>query len=132
MHNRPLLAAASVATCLLYTGCDVLTGGTSCSQSIEPGIVLSAYDASTGASLTGETSALAIEGTYADTLRASSVSGEGEVLTLAGVDERAGTYTVIAEAAGYLPWVRTGVQVRDGECHVRQVRPEARMERPEG
>ena len=32
--------------------------------------------------------------------------------------ERPGTYDVAVEAQGYRMWQRTGVRVRDGECHV--------------
>ena len=131
MWKGAALCTLCSALALTATGCDALTGGTLCTDSIEPGIVFSAFDAETGASLTAQALARAIEGTYIDTLQVSSISGEGEVLSRSGADERAGTYTVLAEVDGYVPWVKTGVRVRDAECHVRQVVLEARMRRPD-
>ena len=32
--------------------------------------------------------------------------------------ERPGTYEVRVEHPGYAPWVRTGVEVTEGRCHV--------------
>jgi hypothetical protein len=42
--------------------------------------------------------------------------------------EQSGTYEVTVEAQGYSLWQRTGVRVRDGECHVQTAELTARLQ----
>ena len=44
-----------------------------------------------------------------------------------GASERAGTYSLRAEAAGFLPSTLADVTVRGGECHVETVRRSIRL-----
>ena len=46
---------------------------------------------------------------------------------LVGAWERPGTYTVTVDKPGFETWVRTGVRVEAGECHVVPVRLEATL-----
>ena len=49
---------------------------------------------------------------------------------LVGVWEAPGTYLVTVEKPGYVTWVRDGVRVEEGTCHVVPVRLEATLVPP--
>lgn len=119
-HTRPLLAA--IVT-LLLAGCEGFAPE-ACTTDIKPGIAVEIRDATTGAFIAQQATAFATEGSFRDSLRlrgGTMVDGQFVGTTKAGVDERAGMYTLEITAPGYAPWVRTGIRVRDAECHVRTV-----------
>jgi hypothetical protein len=91
-----------------------------CDMSAHPAIRLDVRDSVTEATVTEGIRAIARDGTFADTTLFRPVQ-------LA--HERPGTYTVTVEKEGYQTWSRTGVRVRDGECHVRTVDLIARLKR---
>lgn len=65
----------------------------------------------------------------ADTLPVNALGGEadGPVHTYTSAYERAGTYSIRVQKAGYKDWVKTGVRVRQGTCHVKTVTLDVRM-----
>lgn len=109
---------------LVLSGCDL--GGTICDQSVTPGLVVVVLDAATGEPAADGAVGIARDGAYVDTLRVFE-SRDGRATSLAGADERAGRYTVVVQKTGYAPWQQDGLTVREGECHVRQIRVTARL-----
>jgi hypothetical protein len=91
-----------------------------CTTSVEPSIVVEVRDAVTGANLTTGARGAIRQGSFVDSLRVHSWMG-GEVRTRAAGQEHAGTFRVTVEHDGYVPWVRNGVVVEEGACHVRTV-----------
>lgn len=117
---------------LFVTGCG---GSYGCDASVIHAVDVSIYDA--------ETREPAAEGALLTIRDGSFVeTAQGEIQTspdssgatykqvmLGGAYERPGTYTVRVEKVGYIPWERTDIRVRDGDCHVDAVRLEAYLER---
>jgi hypothetical protein len=101
-------------------GCDV----GACSLSVEPGVIVEIRDAVDGAPIAATASGSVAEGSFQDSLRLYDGT-----LTRAGADEREGTYTVRVLHAGYVPWERTRVRVRDTGCHVDTVTLQAHLQR---
>ena len=112
-------------TCALVLGttliaaCDLL-GPRVCNTIALPAISLDVRDSVTDATITEGFRAIARDGTFADT----ALFPPPQL-----AHERAGTYTVTVEKEGYQTWSRTGIRVRDGECHVRTVDLVARLKR---
>jgi hypothetical protein len=50
-------------------------------------------------------------------------------LPLLGAGERGGTYRVVVQKPGYEDWVKTGVVVAEGRCHVVTTTLTARLQR---
>lgn len=88
------------------------------------GIQVKIRDASTGAPAAYGAVAIAQDQSYTDTRRPFFDS-----LTVAGVFERPGVYTVEVRKTGYRDWQQANVVVTSDECHVRTVTFEARLER---
>ena len=118
-HPSRLISAALIAA---TAGCDAFGGA--CTLSIEPAIIVQVRDSS-GIPRADSAQGFVIDGTYTDSLRWAAMDSLGRVTALRGADERAGTYAVLITRPGYLTWSRSGVQVRDGDCHVRSVTLEA-------
>ncbi len=103
-------------------------GGLVCTTEARAAISLTVVDSLTGqpAAFTG-LFARAVDGTFVDsTTNFFSNPGGGGVGTGLAY-ERKGTYTVTVGAAGYQNWVKTGVNVTAGECHVNGVVLTARL-----
>ncbi len=107
------------ALVLVVSGCRAITGGdVACTDEARPGLAVTVRDSATGAAVPpAGTTVVAREGAYADTARYGTAALAGAVFSLAY--ERAGTYAVRVERAGYRAWERTGVRVAAGACHVR-------------
>jgi hypothetical protein len=105
----PALAA------LLAAGCSELIGG-DCTTDVRPAVAVQLRDARTGAILAGPATAVARDGAFADSVQVGALDSEAWL-----AQERPGVYDVTVRKAGYREWTRTGVRVRDGECHVRTV-----------
>lgn len=88
--------------------------GTVCTDEARPGIMVTVRDSVTTASVS-RARVVARTATIADT---SEESPNG-VYPL--VYEKAGTYTVTVEQAGYRTWTRANVEVTRDECHVKTV-----------
>ena len=113
---RAYIGAAVLAVAACQRGAAEEPPGPICTLDRRPGIVFTAQDSATGAALGGVMLAVARDGGFADTVRSVEATPAGATLGLAF--ERAGTYTVRVERAGYRPWERAGVVVTGTQCHV--------------
>lgn len=128
-HKRHfgLLAAA-----VLALGCGAVSdditvdppGGIYCTYEARAGITLDVHDSATNALVGRNSKIIAREGAVADTSRFTAVSDGPYPL----VYERAGTYTVTVEQAGYKLWTQAGVLVTKNGCHVNGVAVTARLQ----
>ena len=105
--------------CGFAVGCDAYD----CTLSIEPGIRVEVRDSTSNAPAANGASVVATDGAFTDSI---AVSGE---MIVGVVHERAGHYTVRVHKQGYRTWSRSGVDVEDGQCHVRTVDLLARLQR---
>lgn len=117
--RRRAAALAAGIGCVVIAGCDLLSAPV-CTTSVEPGVVVEVYHAETGEPAAEGARGWVREGAYVDSLRASG-SRDGQLYSLAGAWERAGTYEVQVEKEGFSAWTREDVEVDEGECHVRTV-----------
>ncbi len=113
-------ALAMVVLSGALAGCDL----GACTLSVEPGVIVEIRDAVDGTPIAATASGSVIEGSYQDSLHLY----DGP-LRRAGAYEREGTYTVRVLHAGYAPWERTRIRVRDTGCHVDTVMLEADLQR---
>ena len=74
--------------------------------------------------------ARAVDGTFRDSSAMAFTNPQTGVVSIALVYERPGTYDVTVNANGYQQFVRTGVVVTKGECHVNPVEIVARLLKP--
>ena len=119
-----LLPVAFVAVTFAAAGCDFPSY---CTMSIEPAIEVEVRDAVTEARAATGARGTVRDGDFVDSLRFSRGNDDGW-LWLRAADERPGTYDVRIEKPSYKTWERSRIRVRDGECHVRTVELEARLE----
>ena len=117
-----------LALVTILCGCDL--GGTVCPQSVEPAIRVEVRDAATGAAAAEDATGFVRDGAYTDSLRVTGGDSSGAFI-MSAAEERAGTYDVFIEKAGYRNWMQSGVRVRSGECNVMTVTLQAQLERPE-
>jgi hypothetical protein len=89
---------------------------------------ISVRDARTGLPAANNVVATAQDINFIDTLRTFPFGNPDSALTLHGVYERAGVYTVILRKVGYQDWIRTDVIVNRDECHVITVQLDARLQ----
>lgn len=107
---RPVLSGLLVLAAL--TACWAPFDPTVCTLEARPSFAVTVEDSVSGADLAPEATVWVREGAFVDTL----LPAPGGVYS--GAHERPGTYEVVAEHPDYLDWHRTGVRVREGECHV--------------
>ncbi|HXG01274.1 MAG TPA: hypothetical protein VNL69_10810 [Bacteroidota bacterium] len=118
------------AALLIVAGCkDDGTSGRICTTEARAGIQLDVRDALTGEPAAEGALAYALDGSYADTLDVLPTLPPQAPLTMAGVFERPGVYTVVVRKTGYRDWMQVGVVVRHDGCHVITVMLDARLER---
>lgn len=92
-----------------------------CPAIITPAIEVEVRHAETSAPEAEGAVVIATDGAYTDTLDAGkSVEYQGQLvlLSLAGANERPGTYDVVVKKQGFETWTRTGVEPEVGECGV--------------
>jgi hypothetical protein len=89
-----------------------------CTLDVEPAVVVQIRDAITSASIGAIARGVIVDGAYTDSMRVHWFETDGTVHSRRAGDGRPGVYEVRLEAEGYLPWMRTGVRVRDGRCGV--------------
>lgn len=107
--NRRALATLSVVVC---GGCEFLQGSTGCTLEQRPSFRITLTDSITAAPVTEPgLRAFVREATFLEEL----FCREGVCV---GVLERPGRYDVTVVSPSYKPWVRSGVRVREGDCHV--------------
>jgi len=88
------------------------------------GLSVQPIDSLTQGPLASAADIVARDGAFADSVRALA---PGQFWATAG--ERPGTYQVTVRAAGYQPWVRSGIVVTSDGCHVKLVVVTARLQR---
>lgn len=116
---------AATATCLLLGGCNVL--GVGCDSIALPGVSVWVFDSVSGSPVHGVmVTATVQDGDYQD-----EQSGLSRVdsYPIALAFERPGTYDVGVTAEGYAPWTVDNIRVRNGACHVRTERVDARLQK---
>lgn len=90
-----------------------------CDYSLPPAVAVEITDAQSGNPLVERASGVVRDGAFTDSLRLCGGSVTGR--TRCGAYERAGTYDVEVQHAGYQSWSVRGVQVSKGSCHVNTV-----------
>lgn len=95
---------------VLVGGCFVLPGGIVCTEQFVYGVNVSVSDEN-GDAVTGATLTLT-DGDYTETMDEIS---DGEYV---GAGERAGTYSLTVEAAGFESVTIDDIEVNADECHV--------------
>jgi hypothetical protein len=108
------------------TGCELPFVGGVCTADFRFGVVVEVRDAVTGAPAADGARLTVRDGEYVETTEARVPSPDA--LFLQGAGERAGTYDVTVQKSGYQDWTRTGVRVREDECHVIPVQLDARLQ----
>jgi len=86
-----------------------------------PGVRLKVTDSSTGVALACSANAWLIEGEFMERLEPTGNCSAPDSLAspwMEGAYERPGVYTILVMANGYLPWVKSNVEVKLGPCHV--------------
>lgn len=97
-------------------------GDRACTLEFRYGVNSSVTDARTGAAITNARLTLT-EGTYSEEMTRFPANND-----YVGAGERAGTYTLTAEASGYVTKVIPGIVVTADECHVTGVRVDVQLE----
>jgi hypothetical protein len=108
-----LAAAGAIGSTL---GCDALQIGTACTDEARPGLVVTVLDSVTKAAISGA-SVTARSGTRTDVVPDYESARSSYPLAY----EKAGTYSVTVEKAGYRTWLRSDVRVTSDRCHVQTV-----------
>jgi major membrane immunogen (membrane-anchored lipoprotein) len=112
--------AFAAAGLLLLSGCGITDV---CTDEAVPAIRVAVVDSVSGAAIANPLVWVG-DGMFQDTLE---VFPNG---IAHGVYERAGTYEVHVEHDDYESWVRTGVTVTEGKCHVNTRELTARLQSP--
>jgi hypothetical protein len=112
--------SVSLAALLVFaTGCSK-----GCLTYREIGLLLTVVDSTTGGPVSApEVMAIAIEGSFRDSVTVRNSQ------TVGFLAERSGTYRVEVIAEGYRSWVLNGINIEQGECHVRRRQLEVRLQR---
>ena len=98
-----------------------------CTTFVASGLVVIVHDSLTGAPIAAGAVGIATDGAYRDSLRLAGLASDGTPESLAGADERPGTYIVQVSRPGYFAWSDSGVSVIGGRCHVQTVTLTAEM-----
>lgn len=96
------------------------TAPVACTLEARPSLRVEVVDSASGTRIPGPTVRVR-DGTFTDTLAVH----DG---VAAGPFERPGTYDVRVEENGFAPWVRRGVNVTEGRCHVETRELTARLQ----
>ena len=130
LMQRALRLALSVVAAHLTGAC---TGNDVCILIADPVIKVQVRDAVTDEPIAGPIRGIGTDGVFQDSLVAMTFLDDPttSVTTLGGGYERAGTYAVHLEAAGYQAWDTTGVGVFDDGCHLDATSFTARLRRVE-
>lgn len=116
--------ALPLAAILVFTaGCRDTVDTISCPAVVAPAVDVEVRDARTGAPLAQGVEGSVRDGTFVDALKPyRGVSADPATLvSLQAAAGRPGTYTILVERTGYLPWTVTGVKVTKRECGVETV-----------
>ncbi|HEX2188651.1 MAG TPA: hypothetical protein VHG51_07110 [Longimicrobiaceae bacterium] len=127
--TTPVRLAALASLAPLLAACVNPFASTSCTTEARPALNVVAFDARSGAPFDGGYTVVARSDGFVETAIVPTY-GEGWDPQWGALlaHERAGRYEVTVSKPGYALWRRTGVEVGRGECHVRTVKLEARLE----
>jgi hypothetical protein len=124
------LTGGAVMAALLVAGggCGTLTSTPEpvCQGAPALGIQVDVRNAVTNAPAADSAVGTATEGGYSETLQVVGYEG-GKALTLGGIQDRGGTYTVTVQRAGFATWSKSGVVVMRNTCGVAPVHLDARL-----
>ena len=119
----PLLAVPVV----VLAACDLI--GPVCTLEAVSGLHVTVVDSLTGAPAASGAQLIAQDGAFADTMSFPPNRPDLDSTALQSAEERPGIYTVTVRKSGFVDWVRRGVLVTAGRCHVRPVALTARLQR---
>lgn len=119
--RNALLGSALVVGCLVQASC--LFDPSGCTTEVAWGLRVTVRNALTGAPAGLGALVTATDGAHRETLLPFPDS-----LSFFGASERPGDYDVAVSRAGFQPWNRLGVEVRDGGCHVDTVDLDVRLQ----
>lgn len=118
LRTLPLLAILAFT----LTACDSMGDEpVDCPAVLTFAIEVEMRNAETGAPEAENATGRVLDDTYVDTMRVAQrveYQGEQVALSLAGAEERPGTYDVVIEKQGFETWTRTGIEPDVGECGV--------------
>lgn len=120
-HMRTALLLAATLATAAATACDGTTEPVLCTEELRAGIVLTVIDPISAAPILTGVTVTFQDGDYQETYTSTSAPSG----VFAGAYERPGTYVVAAAKDGFETWIRTGVEVAQGECHVATVELQA-------
>ncbi|MBI5472522.1 MAG: hypothetical protein HY961_09275 [Ignavibacteriae bacterium] len=103
-----------------------LNSDRACTLEARAGMQVDIRDASTNLPAASAAIVLAHDGAYTDTLRGFPLA---DSLTVYGVFERPGIYTLIISKQGYQTWMQDNIVVNKDECHVITAKVTAMLER---
>jgi hypothetical protein len=127
LRMLPRLYALLAVTGLLLPACDLIAPV--CTLEAVAGLNVTVEDSLTGAPAASGAQLIAPDGAFADTVSFPPNRPDLDPQPLPSAWERPGTYTVTVRKSGYVDWVRRGVLVTAGKCHVRAVALTARLQR---
>jgi hypothetical protein len=101
-----------------------------CTEDVRPAVEVEIREAGTEQFLAGLARGILRDGTFEDSLRIFGVQGSdpAEVTSLAGADERTGTYELHVVALGYASFDTAGIVVGFDGCHVETAKLTIRLE----
>ncbi len=123
MATLPLARLALPMLLLSTAACDSVLV---CTEELRLGVTVTVRDAVTEQPVLSGVRGALHEGSFVDSLWVIT-DIEGNIASLVGAAERAGTYRIELVAEGYHPWSRDGVVVTADECHVNPVAVQADM-----
>lgn len=103
-----------------------MNDGVVCTEQLVPGILVHVVDSVSGSQTVSGGMAIAVDGAFRDSVSFSANASTSLSLPLAY--ERQGTYAVTVRTPGYATWLKTGVQVTKGVCHVNTVSLTAKLQ----
>ena len=126
MYVGPMCKSSLAASCLLLAlACaneePTVPPSPSCTGISTPGIVVYIQHAITGEPLAAEARGAVQDGVYVDSLRPGAFSGFTRPPTMVSrkaAHERPGTYLVQVVHEGFEPYIKDGIRVEAGICHV--------------
>ena len=118
--KRAVISAALGST-LVTSGCRLLDKERVCTLELRSGVSVSVRDSTTGAFAASGAKLVVRDGAYADSVSLPATPGATDAMSLGGAGERPGVYSLTVTKPGYRDWVKTGVRVTKGDCHVNTV-----------
>ncbi len=125
-----IVLAAIFGGALSFSGCD--SGPMACTEELVPGVAIRVFDAESGLPAACGATGYLVSDSYSEELVSASTCSLPDSLQdpeLRGAFERPGLYSVVLIKEGYRRWSRSGIIVRQGVCHVSEVKLEARLSR---